>query len=89
VAEINGLLNRRTVLKPYRGFESLPHRRNTYQNVSNAFKTLSLKVFYFETLSKRGRIYQNVGALFGASKFMKKLTHQTSDNLLKIKLFHF
>ncbi len=27
MAEINGLLNRHTVLKPYRGFESLPHRR--------------------------------------------------------------
>jgi len=26
VAEINGLLNRRTSLKMYRGFESLPHR---------------------------------------------------------------
>ena len=26
VAEINGLLNRRTTLKLYRGFESLPHR---------------------------------------------------------------
>jgi hypothetical protein len=28
VAEINGLLNRRTALKLYRGFESLPHRKN-------------------------------------------------------------
>jgi putative endonuclease len=27
VAEINGLLNRRTTLKLYRGFESLPHRK--------------------------------------------------------------
>ena len=26
MAEINGLLNRRTTLKLYRGFESLPHR---------------------------------------------------------------
>ena len=26
MAEINGLLNRRTSLKMYRGFESLPHR---------------------------------------------------------------
>jgi hypothetical protein len=77
VAEINGLLNRRTVLKPYRGFESLPHRRITYQKVSETFKSLTLKVFYFGALSKRNSIYQNVGALFGASKFMKKLTHQT------------
>ena len=27
MAEINGLLNRRTSLKMYRGFESLPHRK--------------------------------------------------------------
>ena len=29
MAEINGLLNRRTTLKLYRGFESLPHRAET------------------------------------------------------------
>ena len=66
-----------------------PSPQNTYQKVSKAFKLLSLKVFYFDTLPKRNRIYQNVGALSGASKIMKKLTHQTHDNLLKIKLFHF
>ena len=29
MAEINGLLNRRTSLKMYRGFESLPHRKGS------------------------------------------------------------
>jgi hypothetical protein len=57
-----------------------PSPLETYQKVSKAFKSLSLKAFYFRSLSKRNRIYQNVGALFGASKFMKKLTHQTEDN---------
>ena len=32
MAEINGLLNRRTSLKMYRGFESLPHRRGFDQS---------------------------------------------------------
>ena len=30
MAEINGLLNRRTTLKLYRGFESLPHRKRLW-----------------------------------------------------------
>ena len=32
MAEINGLLNRRTTLKLYRGFESLPHRN--FENIN-------------------------------------------------------
>ena len=37
MAEINGLLNRRTTLKLYRGFESLPHRSNIKCSVIGAF----------------------------------------------------
>ena len=37
MAEINGLLNRRTTLKLYRGFESLPHRNEEPQITCGLF----------------------------------------------------
>ena len=45
MAEINGLLNRRTTLKLYRGFESLPHRIQGPQLLLWLF--IFQKIFYY------------------------------------------
>ena len=42
MAEINGLLNRRTTLKLYRGFESLPHRTETVPDSGAVFLLIYL-----------------------------------------------
>ena len=51
MAEINGLLNRHTVLKPYRGFESLPHRKTVPDNAP------SLYAFIFFTVAAIDQYY--------------------------------
>jgi hypothetical protein len=56
VAEINGLLNRRTSLKMYRGFESLPHRTEEPQLLlwlfvytKEIYYSRELRIFHYDS----------------------------------------
>ena len=77
MAEINGLLNRHTVLKPYRGFESLPHRKKVPGSAP------SMYAFTFLTVLLLKRIIA-----WPAFDLPNKKNQGTPGNLIKTRQYY-